>query len=169
MKALSAVLLLVLTFSSPLRAEPLELTHPSETPIALSFVEENGNAIDFTAFEGQYVVVNFWATWCAPCVAEMPSLDRLEAALADEDVKVVAISIDRGPTGKLRTFYDDLGLEHLDIYHDVEGQARRQLRIAGLPMTMVLDRENREIARHLGPNEWDSPEIVAFLKNLNNS
>lgn len=169
MKSILAIIVSIVAISLPLRAEPLEILAPSEGPLALSFVDENGNAVDLTNFEGQYTIVNFWATWCAPCVAEMPSLDRLQAEIKDHDATVVAISLDRGDRRKLRKFYDELELTSLDIYHDEDSNARKQLRIAGLPLTIVLDGENREIARHLGPNEWDAPALIEQVRQLGGS
>jgi hypothetical protein len=95
----------------------------------------------------------------------MPTLDRLQATLGGPDFQVVALSIDRKGLSAVREFYDELGLETLAIYVDETGEAQRALSVLGLPTTLLLDREGNEGGRLLGPAEWDSPEMVAFLRD----
>jgi thiol-disulfide isomerase/thioredoxin len=116
-------------------------------------------------FRGKVVLLNIWATWCAPCRREMPTLDRLQAQLGGSDFEVVALSIDRKGLPVVKEFYAEIGLDTLPIYVDQSGSAQRTLSVLGVPTTLLLDREGNEIGRLLGPAEWDSPEMMAFFRD----
>jgi thiol-disulfide isomerase/thioredoxin len=160
--ALSAQLALAgaATAASLVPTEP-----PAELP-DLALETADGQTIGLDAFRGKTAVVNLWATWCAPCLAEMPSLDAMQAALADENVAVVAISVDRGSveTARLQDFYDELGLEHLEIFRDRKFAASRALHAQGLPTTLVLDAEGREVARVIGEIDWMRPDVLETIR-----
>lgn len=138
---------------------------PKAVP-AISFEDQQGQARSLADFRGKVVLVNIWATWCAPCRREMPALDRLQAALGDAEFVVVAVSIDRGGIEIVRKFYADVAVRHLAIYIDRAGKVARELGTFGLPATLLVDREGRELGRLVGPAEWDSPEIVDFLRRV---
>lgn len=133
---------------------------------AISFEDQQGQARSLADFRGKVVLVNIWATWCAPCRREMPALDRLQAALGDAEFVVAAVSIDRAGIEVVRKFYADVAVRHLAIYIDRAGKVARELGTFGLPATLLIDREGRELGRLVGPAEWDSPEIVEFLKRV---
>ena len=114
-------------------------------------------------FRGKLVLLNIWATWCAPCREEMPALDRLQQALGGPDFEVVALSIDREGMAVVRRFYDEIGIRALAPYVDPSMRAGAILRIVGVPTTLLLDRQGGERWRKTGPEQWDSPEIVAAL------
>lgn len=130
----------------------------------LDFRDGDGRPATLADFRGKVVLLNIWATWCGPCREEMPTLDRLQAKLGGSEFQVVALSIDRAGLGVVSEFYDEIGIEHLPKYIDESGKASRQLNAVGLPTTLLIDREGREIARHVGPAEWDTPEMVAFFR-----
>lgn len=115
-------------------------------------------------FRGKMVLLNIWATWCAPCREEMPALDRLQQAAGGPDFEVVALSIDRDGMDAVRRFYDEIGIRALAPYVDPSMRAGTELRIVGVPTTLLLDREGGERWRKTGPEQWDSPEIVAALR-----
>jgi hypothetical protein len=96
----------------------------------------------------------------------MPSLDRLQAKLGGERLHVLPLSIDRGGLEQIEAFYDEVGIQHLKIYRDPKAAASRALGAFGLPTTVVIDRDGREVGRVLGPDEWDSDEAVAALQAL---
>lgn len=138
-----------------------------DTPQAvpeLRFKDGDGQPVSLADFRGKVVLLNIWATWCGPCREEMPTLDRLQSELGGPDFQVVALSIDRAGLGVVSEFYDEIGIEHLAKYIDESGKTSRQLGAVGLPTTLLIDREGREIARHVGPAEWDTPEMVAFFR-----
>jgi thiol-disulfide isomerase/thioredoxin len=117
-------------------------------------------------FEGRIVLLNVWATWCAPCRKETPTLDRLQAALGGKDFEVVALSVDRGGVETVKKFYADLGVRHLAIEVDPSTKANPALGVFGLPATLVIDREGREVGRFVGAAEWDAPETISFLRSI---
>jgi thiol-disulfide isomerase/thioredoxin len=135
-------------------------------PPAFLFTDAEGKEHGAADFAGQGLVVNLWATWCLPCVAEMPALDRAQAMLAGEGVRVLALSSDREGRAKVEAFYRDRGLRHLGLWLDPRGAAQRALGARGLPTTVVIDREGRERARLEGAAEWDKPELLAAVRRL---
>ncbi|WP_343898310.1 TlpA family protein disulfide reductase [Craurococcus roseus] len=143
----------------------VEAEPPVQAP-AFTFTDADGNEHGATDFLGQGLVVNLWATWCPPCVAEMPALDRAQAALAEEGVKVLALSSDREGRAKVEPFYRDRGIRHLGLWLDPRGAATRALGARGLPTTVVIDRKGWERARLVGPAEWDKPEMLTAIRRL---
>jgi thiol-disulfide isomerase/thioredoxin len=141
------------------------LEAPRELP-ELRFVNGDGRGMTLVEFEGRTVLLNIWATWCVPCREEMPALDRLQAKLGGADFQVVPLSIDREGLPAVKAFYEELGLEALAIYVDQSGKAGRKLNALGIPTTLLLDRKGRELGRTVGPAEWDSDEIVGFLRSV---
>ena len=133
---------------------------------ALAFTDGKGRAMSLADFRGKVVVLNLWATWCTPCLAEMPMLDRLQDELRNEDVVVLALSIDRGGSDVVQAFYRENGIRHLDVYVDRTMWAPDRIRTSGLPTTVLIDREGRERGRVKGPAEWDSPAAVALVRKL---
>lgn len=145
-------------------AAPLVLhVRPRALP-PLRFADGAGAATGLSAFRGRVVLLNVWATWCPPCVKEMPTLDRLQATLGGPDFEVVALSIDEAGAAAVRPFFARLGIAHLRPYVDTFGEASASLVAAGVPLTLLIDREGREIASKLGPAEWDSPQMVHWLR-----
>lgn len=130
----------------------------------LVFLDADGNERSLEDFQGRVVVLNLWATWCAPCRKEMPSLDRLQATLGGDDLEVVALAVDRGDLSKVLDFYREIGIDNLGIYHDGTAKAGRTLRAPGLPTTLIIDREGKEVGRVLGDAEWDGDDAIALLE-----
>jgi thiol-disulfide isomerase/thioredoxin len=139
--------------------------HPQPRVLpAIRFADEKERAMTLQDFRGKFVLLNIWATWCVPCREEMPTLDRLQAKLGGPDFEVVALSIDRGGPFVVSTFYSEIGIRALRIYVDKTGDAATDLGVVGLPATLLIDREGREIGRKIGPAEWDSPEVVTLIQ-----
>jgi thiol-disulfide isomerase/thioredoxin len=138
---------------------------PREVPDT-SFMAEDGTETRLSDFKGEVTVVNLWATWCPPCRKEMPSLDRLHAALADEGIEVIALNIERKGLTKARAFYDKMGIAHLAVHADEANALPPRLGVIGYPVTMILDAEGREIARMQGDAEWDAPEALDLLRAI---
>ncbi|WP_299261294.1 TlpA disulfide reductase family protein [uncultured Kushneria sp.] len=134
-------------------------------PAEISFTDGSGEPISLDAFKGKIVLLNLWATWCPPCREEMPTLDALQAELGGADFKVLALSIDQGGPDPVRSFYEEIGIEHLSIYNDKSAQAGMKLGALGVPMTLLLDRSGYELARLTGAKDWHSPEMVEFLRD----
>jgi thiol-disulfide isomerase/thioredoxin len=144
-----------------------KLTETPPRPLPeFSFTDAEGKAHGIGDFAGRGVVINLWATWCPPCVAEMPALDRAQAALAAEGIAVLALSSDRGGRAQVEPFYRDRGIRQLGLWLDPRGAAGRALGVRGLPTTIIIDRQGRERARLEGAAEWDQPAVLAAIRRL---
>jgi thiol-disulfide isomerase/thioredoxin len=141
------------------------LEMPRQLPM-LRFANGSGAALTLADFHGKVVLFNVWATWCVPCRKEMPTLDRLQAKLGGDGFEVVALSVDQDGAGAVRAFHKQIGIQRLGIYVDTSGYVVRDLNLIGVPTTLLIDRDGRELARAVGPAEWDSPEIVSLIKRV---
>lgn len=130
---------------------------------AVPFLDEDGHRLTLEKFRGKIVVLNVWATWCAPCIKEMPTLEKLQQQLEDVDVVVVALSLDRGGPEVVRAFYDEHEIEGLKVYVDPTMQAQADLNVIGLPTTILIDKEGRERGRIVGPAEWDEARAADLV------
>ncbi len=130
------------------------------------FFDADGNETTLAAFEGKHVVLNFWATWCAPCRAEMPSLDRLEAELGSDAFAVIPVATGRNPRPAIDGFFADAEIEHLPVFTGPKQQLARKMAVLGLPVTVVIDAEGNEIARLTGDAEWDSESAKDIVTAL---
>jgi thiol-disulfide isomerase/thioredoxin len=138
--------------------------HEAPQPVPeISFQNGDGQPRTLADFAGKVVLLNIWATWCLPCRTEMPTLDRLQAELGGPDFEVVALSVDRKGPDAVRKFFDEIDVKHLALNIDTSNKAMFALGAVGLPLTLLIDREGKEIGRLIGPAEWDSPEMVAFI------
>lgn len=136
---------------------------PQQLP-AVNFVTGDGKEQSLSDWKGKVVLLNIWATWCVPCREEMPALDKLQAELGGKDFDVVAINIDRGGGDKPKKFLAETGATHVRLYTDPSGKLFGTLKAIGMPTTLLIDREGREIGRLVGPANWDSPEALALIK-----
>ena len=141
------------------------LPEPVPAP-EIAFRNADGRDLTFADFRGRVLAVNFWATWCAPCVEEMPALDRLHAAVSGDRIEVVAISVDRGGLRQVAPFFAAHDLKHMPVYLDPTGASMRAFAIRGLPTTVVIDGEGREVGRLEGAAAWDSPAAQRLLRAL---
>ncbi len=138
---------------------------PTRPPVAVSgpsFFEDGEKARTMADYRGSGVVMNFWATWCAPCVREMPSLDRLQAKV--RGIRVLALSVDRGGAPVIENFYRQHGIANLDVLVDRGAKLMRKLRVRGLPTTLLIDADGNEVGRVIGPAEWDSGPLRALIR-----
>lgn len=132
----------------------------------LTFNDADGVAKSLDDFRGRALVINLWATWCPPCVAEMPALDRIQAILRDEGFLVLPLSSDRGGAAQVRAFYERTGVANLPVLLDPRGAAARALGARGLPTTIIVNRRGEEAARLEGDAAWDSAPMLAALRRL---
>ena len=138
-------------------------TKPKPVP-ELRFNDADGRAHTLADFRGKLVLLNIWATWCEPCREEMPALDRLQAKLGGERFQVVALSVDQEGLAIARRFYAETGIKALPLYIDPTAKAAFTVDAAGLPASLLIDRQGREIGRHLGAVKWDDAEVVERLR-----
>ena len=141
-----------------------QATEPPRPLPEIPFLVDGDVERTITAYRGKGVVLNFWATWCTPCVLEMPSIDRLHAAVAGDGIAVLALSEDRNGTAAVERFFRRRGIKNLAALIDRHGKLFHALEIAGLPTTLLVDAEGREVGRVVGPLEWDTPEALALVR-----
>ena len=129
------------------------------------FLDGAGKPTSLAAFRGKVVLLNVWATWCPPCVQEMPTLNALQRKLGGKDFAVVPLSVDRGGVFAVKSFYQENFIDHLPVYVDPTTRALDALHVLGTPTTILVDRKGREIARTLGPEDWNEPAVLAQLRH----
>ena len=137
----------------------------------LEFLDKNGQSLELSAFHGRVVLINFWATWCAPCLAEMPSLNRLQIALGNEDLagadfQVITIATGRNETADIDSFFTTQSITHLTRYRDPNLRLALALGAGSLPTTVLMDRDGFIIARLQGEADWDSEAAVRLIEFL---
>ncbi|MDR6826321.1 thiol-disulfide isomerase/thioredoxin [Bosea sp. BE271] len=137
---------------------------PQAVSSTIPFETADGRTLSVVDFNGRYVLLNVWATWCPPCVKELPSLDRLQARMGGPSFEVVALSIDRKGLDAIRAFYKATSVTNLAVYLDREGKSMSALKITGLPTTILLDPRGREVGRWLGPKEWDDAAAITEVE-----
>jgi len=151
------------------RAGGLDKLVVADAPAALpttAFTDPDGGTHTLADWQGKVILVNFWATWCAPCREEMPALDRLQAELGGDDFEVVTIATGRNAPDRIDAFFDEVGVENLPVLLDPRQQVAREMGVVGLPVTVLIDREGREVARYLGDAEWDSEAAKTLITQM---
>lgn len=136
---------------------------PEELPEA-GFIDAQGRERTLADWKGKVVLLNLWATWCAPCRKEMPGLDRLQAELGSDQFEVVAVSVDRTGIDGAKKFLDQIDVRSLAVLADPGARMATTLKAIGLPATLLIDRQGRELGRLIGPAEWDTPEAKALIR-----
>ncbi|TCP44468.1 TlpA family protein disulfide reductase [Rhodovulum marinum] len=142
-------------------------TEPKPVPEVV-LVDEKGHDRGLSEYLGQWVVLNFWATWCPPCRHEMPSLDRLEATLGNDDFAVVTVATGRNSPQGIDRLFEELGIAHLPKWRDANSVLARRMGVMGLPLTVILNPDGQEVARMQGDAEWDSDSARAIIAALMN-
>ena len=165
---LAAAPLTAAEIKPPGTVKAFEITAAPKPAPDFSWRRADGSEVSLKAYAGKTVVFNFWATWCAPCIKELPSLLHLQKKIGAAPIVVVALNIDRGEVGadKARAMLRRLKLDDLAFHHDSQSQAYRALRVEVMPTTIVFDSQGREAGRLRGPAEWDEPEAVKLLQAL---
>jgi thiol-disulfide isomerase/thioredoxin len=142
---------------------------PSDPPVAapdIGFVDADGGQHRLSEFRGHGMVINLWATWCVPCVAEMPSLEALSKALAPADIAVLPLSSDRGGAAAVEAFFRKHAIAGLPVVLDPQGAAARAFGAEGIPTSVIIDKFGRERARLEGSADWSTPAAVAAVRKL---
>ena len=175
-RSLIAILIIVCAFVAfppilreffPLKLPAAELdTHSPRALTDFTFSDGSGRNLTLEHFRGTLILVNVWATWCAPCKEEMASLNHLALLFENKNIKFVPISIDVSGAITVRSFYERLGLNNLSIYVDPSKNVMDALGITGIPTTILIGRDGREIGRTVGPAQWDAPESVKRITEI---
>ena len=140
-----------------IRPKPLDLPE-------LSFAGADGETKTLAGYKGKIVLLNIWASWCVPCREEMPQLDKLQAEIGGKDFEVVAVNIDRGGGDKAKQFLEETGATHLSPYTDPSGKLFAAVKAVGMPTTLLIDRDGREIGRLVGPADWGSEDAKRLIE-----
>ena len=147
-------------------AEVLVPVDPPQAPPDGVFLDADGGEHRLAEFRGKGMIVNFWATWCQPCVAEMPSLAALSRALAPHDIAVLTLSSDRGGAGVVNAWYEARGITGLPVLLDPRGALSRAWGGKGIPTTHVIAQDGMERGRMEGAADWSTPGAIALLRRL---
>ncbi|MBM7066320.1 TlpA disulfide reductase family protein [Actibacterium sp. 188UL27-1] len=142
------------------------VSDPQPAPLDIRFIDEAEAPHQLSKFQGKYIVLNFWATWCAPCRHEMPMLSNLAREMEGKPVEVVTIATGRNSLTGMKKFFEEIGVDNLPLYRDPKQLLARQMAVLGLPITVILDPDGNEIARLRGDAQWDSDSAIAILNAL---
>ena len=158
---------IIILFCNPLNINAIEAAgfiFDEKTGFSSNFENENGSIFSLEDFQGKVLLVNLWATWCEPCKEEMPSLDSLQTFFDKNDFIVMPINLDRGPKKKALSFFDEFSISNIKTFFDDKNNIPREVRIMGLPVTLLINKEGTEIARLIGPTEWTDEEILGVIR-----
>ena len=132
----------------------------------VAFLSEDGTEMTLADFNGKVVLLNFWATWCAPCRKEMPELSALQTDLGGDTFQVVTVATGRNPLPAMKKFFDEIGIDNLPLHTDARQSFARSMGVLGLPVTLIMDPSGNEIARLQGEADWSSDSAVAIITTL---
>ncbi len=137
-------------------------TEPLPKPIVLDI---NGNVVEI-GFNDDILIINFWATWCAPCKKEMPSLNTLAENMKFDDVRIITVASGRNSKEAIEAFFSDNNLANLNKFRDPKGKIAMSYGVTALPTTVLIDPSRKEIGRIIGDIDWNNENIRSFLRNL---
>ncbi len=145
-----------------------KLTFHSDTQPAgtAEFTTFDGEPVSLEQYKGKWVLLNFWATWCAPCRKEMPMLSELQTEFGGEDFDVVTIATGRNPPPAMKAFFDEIGVDNLPLYRDPKSALAREMGVLGLPITVILNPDGQEVARMRGDADWASDNAKDILRMI---
>jgi peroxiredoxin len=168
MTVLAALMALVFWMGVPGRAfaatPGFELTNPRRPLPDVSFLDVNGRVMKLSQFRGRVVLLHLWATWCVSCVREMTALNDMETRLSAEGLTVLTVSIDSEGPKILRSYFEDRGYT-LKPYADPKASLPIAFRMSGVPASLLIDKEGREMARHGGETAWRDPAVINFIRS----
>jgi len=131
------------------------------------FMDKNQKNVNLDDFKGKLVILNFWATWCAPCKEEMPSLDNLQSSAKLNNLKIFPINIGQEDISKSTSFFNELNIKNLDIYIDAPVTLAKKFSLRGVPTTILFNKQGKEFARIMGSIDFNDEEFINWLKKYN--
>jgi thiol-disulfide isomerase/thioredoxin len=147
-------------------AEAFKAASPPKSQAALAFTTDDGTPRTVADYAGKGLVLNLWATWCVPCVTEMPALDQAARMLAASKILVLPLSSDRGGASVVKSYYQSHGIGDLPVILDPKGATARALAVRGIPTTLIIDRKGNELGRMEGAVAWSSDASLKAIKKL---
>ena len=145
--------------------EDFELSKEKQNISDLKFKDDEGKEISFSDFQDKILLVNFWATWCAPCIKEMPSLDRLKKKI-NKNFDVIAVSVDRDGVKKVKDFFNENKITNLEKYFDTKNSLAKEMNLIGLPTSFFINKKGDLIGYFQGDMEWDNDTVIEFINYL---
>ena len=130
---------------------------------SLIFEDFSGNEINLNKYNGKLVIINFWATWCAPCKKEMPSLDKLYQSKNFKNLQVFAVNMEQPNTLKTKKFFDDLNIKKLSIFFDSNLNFVKEFKLRGVPTTVIINKKGEEFARIIGEVNFQDKKFIKWL------
>ena len=155
-------------FEAMREGDMLKLQFGADRGSDVTFTSDDGEDITLAAYEGQHVVLNFWATWCAPCRKEMPHLSELQTEFGGDDFQVVTVATGVNQRPAMQRFLAEIGVDNLPLHTDGNSALARDMGVIGLPVTLILDPQGQEIARLIGDADWASENAKAILTAIIN-
>jgi thiol-disulfide isomerase/thioredoxin len=131
------------------------------------FLDKKDQIINIESFNGNLIILNFWATWCEPCKEEMPSLDRLQIHPKLNNLKIFPINIGRENKKKVTKFFDNFNIKNLDSFFDPPTTLAKKFSLRGIPTSILIDENGQEFARIIGSIDFDDEKFIDWLKNYN--
>jgi thiol-disulfide isomerase/thioredoxin len=147
-------------------AKGLEPINPPVAAPDVSFVAADGSEHHLKEFSGHGMVINLWATWCAPCIEELPSLARLSKIVAPDDIAVLPLSSDRGGARTVAAYFQEHGISGLPVLLDPHSEAAHAWHVRGIPTSFVIDKRGRQVAKLEGSADWSTPAAAALIRKL---
>ena len=138
--------------------------NPRAAIAEINFADGSNAPKSLADWKGKVVLLNLWATWCAPCRKEMPGLSKLQGELGGDSFEVVALSVDRKGLAASQKFLNSIDAKELALYNDETAKTLQKLKVIGLPATLLIDRDGKEVGRLTGPAEWDSADAKSLVK-----
>ena len=133
--------------------------------LPILFEDFSGNEINLKDYHGKLVIINFWATWCAPCKKEMPSLDMLYQSNSFKNLKVLAVNMEQPNTSKTKKFFTDLNIKKLEIFFDRNLNFVKEFKLRGVPTTVLINKKGEEFARIIGEVNFEDSKFVRWLSS----
>ena len=131
----------------------------------ISFLNDKNNEINLRDYKGKVVILNFWATWCAPCKEEMPSLDFLQKNRNFNNLKIFPINVGQEKKEKTLKFFKDLNIKNLDLYFDSPITLAKKFKLRGIPTTIIFNKKGEEIARVIGSTNFEDQKFIEWLSS----
>lgn len=141
--------------------------HSEAKPAGTSeFVTFDGAPLSLSQYKGKWVLLNFWATWCAPCRKEMPMLSELQTEFGGDSFEVVTVASGRNPPPAMKSFFEEIGVDNLPLHRDPKSALAREMGVLGLPITVILNPDGAEVARMQGDADWASESAKNVLRAI---
>ena len=131
----------------------------------LELINKKGNRIIFNDFSSKITLLNFWATWCAPCKKELPKLDILDQKISQEHLNIILINIENIKYKKIQNFFDELKVKNLESYFDIKLKLTKELKLRGIPITLIINSQGKETGRIIGDLDFTDPRFVTWINN----